>query len=128
MLAGLVALSLAAIRDVPTKPDWRGTVAQVESVAHSRDYIVMTPRRSTYIYDYYAKRTDVRRKGFDSGAIPLSVPLDPGVTVWFIYERGAFDPRDVLERGGWRIRSSQRFRGLTVLELSDGALTSLTRL
>jgi hypothetical protein len=116
----MVALSLAAIRDIPTKPDWRGTVAQVESIARPRDYVVMTPRRSTYIYDYYAKRTDVRRKGFDSGAIPLSVPLDPGVTVWLIYERGAFDPKDVLERGAWRVRSTTERGSLIALELDDG--------
>ena len=44
LVSATVALSLVAIRDIPTKPDWRGTVAQVESVARPRDYIVMTPR------------------------------------------------------------------------------------
>ncbi|MDQ3438964.1 MAG: glycosyltransferase family 39 protein, partial [Planctomycetota bacterium] len=119
----LAALSLYAIPDIARKPDWRGTVAYVESVARPKDYIVMTPRRSTYLYDYYAKRHDVTRKGFDSGAIPLSVPLDPpGTRVWFIYEP-TYNPKEVLDRGGWRVRSShvsRRFRELWILELVDG--------
>jgi hypothetical protein len=118
----LVALSLFAIGNIPPKPDWRGAVAYVEQAARPKDYIVMTPRRSTYIYDYYAKRRDVTRKGFDSGAIPLSVPLDPpGTRVWFIYEP-TYDPKEVLDRGGWRVLSthvSRRFEGLIVLELDD---------
>ena len=118
----LAALSLYAIRDIPRKPAWRSAITHVESSARPKDYIVMTPRRSTYIYDYYAKRgTDVTRKGFDSGAIPLSVPLDPpGTRVWFIYEP-TYDPKDVLDRGGWRVRSSHPFDGLTILELDDGS-------
>jgi 4-amino-4-deoxy-L-arabinose transferase-like glycosyltransferase len=120
----LAALSLYAIRDIPRKPDWRGAVAHVETVARPKDYIAMTPRRSTYIYDYYAERHDVTRKGFDSGAIPLSVPLDPpGTRVWLIVEQ-AYDPQDVLARGGWRVRSSRAFEGISILELDDGPLAS----
>jgi hypothetical protein len=124
----LVALSLYAIRGIPRKPDWRGAVAYVEGVARAKDYIAMTPRRSTYIYDYYAKRSaDVTRKGFDSGAIPLSVPLDPpGTRVWFIYEP-TYDPKDVLDRGGWRVRSTHPFDGLTILELDDGSDATTTQ-
>lgn len=118
----LAALSLQGMRAIPDKPDWRGTVAHVESVARAGDYIVMTPRRSTYLYDYYATRIDIRRKGFDAGAIPLSVPLDRGVTVWFIYEPGTYDPSDVLARGRWQVRSSRNFKHLTLLELDgDGS-------
>ena len=73
-----------------------------------------------YFYDYYAKRTrDVTRKGLDAGAIPLSLPLNPGVTVWFIFEPGVYDPQDLLQRGRWRVRSTTEFRELTLLELGD---------
>jgi hypothetical protein len=124
----LAASSLYAIRDIPRKPDWRSAVAHVESVARPKDYMAMTPRRSTYIYDYYAKRSaDVTRKGFDSGAIPLSVPLDPpGTRVWFIYEP-SYDPKDVLDRGGWRVLKTHPFDGLTILELDDGSDATTTQ-
>jgi 4-amino-4-deoxy-L-arabinose transferase-like glycosyltransferase len=115
----LAGLSVQGLRAIPDKPDWRGTVAHVETVVRPGDYIAMTPRRSTYIYDNYATRRDVTRKGFDSGAIPLSVPLEPGVTVWFIYEAGSYDPSDVLQRGGWYVRSRHERKYLTVLELDD---------
>jgi hypothetical protein len=116
----LVALSINGSRAIPEKPDWRGLVAHVERAARPGDYIVMNPRRSTYVYDYYAKRTsDVTRKGLDAGAIPLSLPLNPGVTVWFIFEPGIYDPQDLLQRGQWRVRSTTEFRELTLLELGD---------
>lgn len=115
----LAALSLQGMRAIPEKPDWRGLVAHVGRVARPGDYVIMTPRRSTYLYDYYATHADIRRKGFDSGAIPLSVPLEPGVTVWFIYEPGTFSPTSILQRGGWYVRSRQAFRHLAVLELEN---------
>jgi len=121
LVAGFVALSLHAMRDIPTKPDWRGAVAYAESVARSGDYIVMTPRRSTYLYDYYVtRRGDVTRKGFDAGAIPLSVPVEPaGARVWLIYTPGTLDLQSVLDRGGWRVLGSRELSGLAVLELHD---------
>lgn len=115
----LAASSLQGMSAIPDKPDWRGLVAHVERVARPGDYIVMTPRRSTYLYDYYSKRPDVTRKGLDSGAIPLSLPLDAGVRVWFIYEPDVFDPKEVLERGRWNVRSTRKFNHLALLELDD---------
>jgi len=116
----LVALSINGLRAIPNKPDWRGLVAHVEREARPGDYIVMNPHRSTYVYDYYATRkTDVTRKGLDAGAIPLSLPLNPGVTVWFIYVPSEYSPDEVLRRGPWHVRSTKRFTHLTVLELDD---------
>ena len=116
----LVALSINGLRAIPDKPDWRGLVAHIEREARPGDYIVMNPHRSTYVYDYYAMRkTDVTRKGLDAGAIPLSLPLHPGVTVWFIYVPGEYSPDEVLRRGPWHVRSTKTFTHLTVLELDD---------
>jgi 4-amino-4-deoxy-L-arabinose transferase-like glycosyltransferase len=116
----LVALSINGLRAIPPKPDWRGLVAHVEREARPGDYVVMNPHRSTYLYDYYATRkTDVTRKGLDAGAIPLSLPLDPGVTVWFIYVPGEYSPDEVIRRGPWHVRSTKTFTHLTLLELDD---------
>ena len=116
----LVALSINGLRAIPDKPDWRGLVAHVEREARPGDYVVMNPHRSTYLYDYYATRkTDVTRKGLDAGAIPLSLPLDSGVTVWFIYVPGEYSPDEVIRRGPWHVRSTKTFTHLTLLELDD---------
>ncbi|MGB7160406.1 MAG: glycosyltransferase family 39 protein, partial [Tepidisphaeraceae bacterium] len=120
VVAALVALSFNAMAWMSVNPDWRGAVAHLDRVARRGDYVVMTPRLSTYLWDRYATRTDYRRKGFDAGAIPLSVPLADGVTVWFVYEPAIYPANSILARGGWQIRSSRRFEGLIVLELDDG--------
>jgi mannosyltransferase len=130
----LAALSINGLRAIPDKPDWRGLVAYLQREARPGDYIVMNPHRSTYVYDYYAtRRGDTTRKGLDAGAIPLSLPLNPGVTVWFIYVPGEYDPDEVLRRGPWHVRSTKGFTHLAVLELDDdeasarGTQTSTTR-
>jgi hypothetical protein len=81
--------------------------------------VIFHPRRTTYLYDLYATRADIRRKGFDSGAVPLSLPLEPGVHVWLVYEPRTSEMNDVLRRGNWRVLSHRGFPDVIVVELDD---------
>lgn len=118
-VALLVALSLAADGPSGDKPDWRGAIAYISNRANSGDYVVFHPRLTTYLFDHYAARSDIRRKGFDSGAIPLGLPLEPGVRVWLVYDPRTSEMNDVIRRGNWRVLSHRGFRELLVVELDD---------
>jgi uncharacterized membrane protein len=101
------------------KADWRGAVAYVEGAADADDVVAITPRLTTYVYDHYATRRDLRRKGFDSGTIPLGLPLEEGVRVWLIYPPRDAAMNGVLARGNWQVVSHRGFRELLIAELDD---------
>jgi mannosyltransferase len=102
------------------KADWRGAVAHVERRADADDIVVITPRLTTYPYDHYATRTNLRRKGFDTWSIPLGLPLEEGVRVWLIYPPHDMAMNAILARGNWRVVSRRGFKELQVVELDDG--------
>jgi uncharacterized membrane protein len=115
----LVGLSFAGRALTGEKPDWRGVIAYVGERARPRDYVIFHPRLTTYLYDHYARRTDVHRKGFDTGTIPLGLPRPEGETVWLVYDPRSSMMNDVLRRGNWRVISHRGFRGAIVVELDD---------
>jgi hypothetical protein len=115
-----LALSVVGTAGHLDKADWRGAVAYVEQVADADDVVVVTPKLNTYGYDHYARRADLRRKGFDSATIPLGLPLDEGVRVWLIYQSRDVVMNGVLARGNWRVVSHRDFHNLQVVELDDG--------
>ena len=122
----LLSLSLTATLPDGQKPEWRTAIAYVTRAARPGDYVVLTPRLTTFLYDYYGTRTDVTRKGIDFGTIPLGLPRPPGEHTWLV-----FNPRDThvnypLLRGPWCVLSRAAFGELLVLELDDEEPASST--
>jgi mannosyltransferase len=111
----------AAIATLPPidKPQWREAGAWLESHMQSSDVAVISRKNSTYLYDYYVHRPDVRRFGFDGSAIPVTLPLPPGQHVWLILHANLAPRAAILARGGWKTVRSQAFHGIQILELSD---------
>lgn len=117
--AVLVALSLAGNALRSEKEPWRDVIAYVSDHARPGDYVIFSPRLTTYLFDHYATRTDIRRKGFDTGTIPLGLPRPPGETIWLVYDARSGRMNDVLRRGNWRVRCHRGFDGLVVVQLDD---------
>lgn len=115
----LMALSLAGAGTGYRKPDWRGAGEYLSRHMRPSDIAVVNRKNATYLYDYYVRRPDVRRIGFDGTAIPLSLPLPPGRRVWLILHGGGATAEQILARGPWRVLSQHHPYAVDIYELED---------
>jgi hypothetical protein len=119
----------AAVATLPPvdKPPWRQAGAWLERHMKSTDIAVISRKNTTYLYDYYVHRADVRRFGFDGSAIPVTLPLPPGQHVWLILQANVEPRAAILARGGWKVLNSNAFDGVEILELTDASDASVGR-
>jgi 4-amino-4-deoxy-L-arabinose transferase-like glycosyltransferase len=103
-LCGVAAAGLAAIRPMPLRAmallalmiasplgdaaripraQWREVAQWLEQNMRPGDLCVVHLRAGTRLYDYYVKRTDVRRLGVDTPNLPVSYPMEPR-RVWLV--------------------------------------------
>jgi hypothetical protein len=82
------------------------------------DIAMMSRKNTTYLYDYYVKRPDIARYGFDGSAVPVTVPVEPDKHVWLILHNNPAPRDEIIARGNWRVLSEKSFRGIEIIELS----------
>jgi hypothetical protein len=96
---------------------------------------VVNRKIGTYLYDYYVRsaRPEMRPRGFDSEAIPLSLPLPPGQHVWLIVHSEFVTAQQIAARGPWRVLSDLQLgsgkKTIEIMELEDasGAAPATTK-
>jgi hypothetical protein len=122
-IAALAVLTFGGHPHLLPKPQWREAGRFLDAHLRRGDVAVVTRKNATYLYDYYVHRPDVRRIGFDSLSLPLSLPLDPpGRHVWLVVHSDRVRPQQILDRATWAtIVSQQHFRQVDVYELKESS-------
>jgi hypothetical protein len=125
-VAALGAITFTARPALMPKPQWREAGRYLNQHLRGGDVAVITRKNATYLYDYYVHRPDVRRIGFDSLSLPLSLPLDPpGRHVWLIVHSDRTKPEQILDRATWAaIVSERHFRYVDIYELKESSPTT----
>ena len=118
-VAALCVLAPFARPEHGPKPQWRQAGAYLTTAMRPGDVAVVNRRAATYLYEYYVHRPDMRPRGFDGEAIPLSLPLRPGQHVWLIVHSDLVTPQQILGRAHWRVLSERHFHMIDIYELEE---------
>ncbi|MGH7213470.1 MAG: glycosyltransferase family 39 protein, partial [Tepidisphaeraceae bacterium] len=120
--AGVAGVALWVSLTLPDwKGDWRAAGAYLQRTLRPGDDVVVTNPHTTILYDHYMpSRSDVRRRGLYSNAVPLGLPLPEGKHVWAVFHAPHVYPRDVINHAYWRVVSQRAFHEVLILELADG--------
>jgi hypothetical protein len=127
VILGLCILSLTGRASDWSKPDWRSAGAYLAKNMAPGDVAVVNRKIGTYLYDYYVRsaRPEMRPRGFDSEAIPLSLPLPPGQHVWLIVHSEFVTAQQIAARGPWRVLSDLQLgsgkKMIEIMELEDAS-------
>jgi hypothetical protein len=122
VIVGLCILSLNGRASDWTKPDWRSAGEYLAKNMRPGDVAVVNRKIGTYLYDYYVRRArpEMRPRGFDGYAIPLSLPLPTGQHVWLIVHSEFVTAQEIVSRGPWRVLSDlQLGSGKKVIEIME---------
>jgi 4-amino-4-deoxy-L-arabinose transferase-like glycosyltransferase len=112
----LVVLSLFGRESEFIKPDWRGAAGFINRAIRPGDVVVINRKLATYLYDYYVRRPDVRRIGFDSVTIPLSDDM-VYERVWLVVHSDRVKPQEIIRSGRWQVISKYTFDRVMIFEL-----------
>jgi uncharacterized membrane protein len=124
-VAALCVLSMASVKHVFEKQDWRSAGQYLTTSMRPTDVVAINRKNNRFLYDYYVRRPDVRLVGFDGPALPFTLPLPRDRHVWFIASNSAFTSSEMLARAPWRVLSHRKFDDhLEIFELTDAAATT----
>jgi len=118
-VAALCGLAFIARPEHGPKPPWREAGAYLTAAMRPGDVAVINRKVGTYLYEYYVHRPDIRPRGFDGDAIPLTLPLPPGQHVWLIVHSDVPTPQRILARANWHILSERHYPTIDIYELEQ---------
>jgi mannosyltransferase len=101
------------------KSNWRAAGEYLTALMRPGDIAVLNHRRTTMLFDYYVRRSDVRRLGFDGPTAPVTLPLPEGTRVWLILYTTPVPAEEIIEAGGWQVRSDRTFDDIRIVELDQ---------
>ena len=111
---------------IPKTP-WRDAIAYLDAVAPPGDIVVNHIKAGSRLYNYYNTRPDLPPHPFDSQALPVSLPLNPGQHVWFLLYEQWYPLQSMLNRGPWHIVAHRRFGQILIMELEGPSEEPTTR-
>ena len=108
--------AIVAARRAPVKEDWRGVTRDLNRDVRPGDTIVNSIAYTHIVFDYYWRRTDIRR--VEASDSEIGSLIADAQRVWVVMHLTRYDPADLAkDNPGWHIAEKRLYHDITLVRL-----------